>query len=113
MTTLDRRRFLRAGGLATTGLALADPLQALGRDAVRSGVIAEAEDTIVRLGGDGLGLSPAQYARLLTRLADQNGINPDSYTIGGVAEELETAFARVLGKERAVFMPRMATFSSL
>jgi threonine aldolase len=29
----------------------------------------------------------------------------DAYSIGGVVEELETEFARGLGKERAVFMP--------
>jgi threonine aldolase len=57
------------------------------------------------LSGDGLGLSPAQYSRLLARLAEERGIAADSYSLGGVVEQLETEFARVLGKERAIFLP--------
>jgi threonine aldolase len=57
------------------------------------------------LSGDGVGLSPAQYAGLLARLIDEKGIAPDSYSLGGVVEELEAECARLLGKERAIFMP--------
>ena len=32
-------------------------------------------------------------------------MTPDSYSLGGVVEQLEEAFARVLQKERAIFMP--------
>lgn len=32
-------------------------------------------------------------------------MTPDSYSLGGVVEELEGQFARLLGKERAIFMP--------
>ena len=66
---------------------------------------ATADDRVVRLSGDGLGLSPAQYAAVLTRILDERGVAPDSYTLGGVVEELEEQFARALGKERAIFMP--------
>ena len=38
-------------------------------------------------------------------MIDEKGIAPDSYSLGGVVEELEAQFARVLGKERAIFMP--------
>ena len=65
----------------------------------------DADARVVHMSGDGLGLSPVQYSRLLTRLCDERGIAPDSYSIGGVVEELEQQFARALGKERAVFMP--------
>jgi len=61
-------------------------------------------DTTVRLTGDGLGLTPAQYAALLDELG-RGGIAGDSYSIGGVVEALEARFAALLGKERAVFMP--------
>ena len=47
----------------------------------------------------------AQYARLLMRLLDENAMTPDSYSLGGVVEQLEEQCARVLGKERAIFMP--------
>ena len=42
---------------------------------------------------------------MLTRLADETTLLSDSYSLGGVVEELETQFARLLGKEQAVFMP--------
>ena len=59
---------------------------------------------MVRLTGDGLGLTAAQYARVLAQLADR-GIAEDDYILGGVVEELESRMAKLLGKERAVFMP--------
>jgi threonine aldolase len=42
---------------------------------------------------------------VLTRLADETTLLSDSYSLGGVVEELETQFARLLGKEQAVFTP--------
>jgi threonine aldolase len=50
-------------------------------------------------------MSPAQYAGLLNRLVEENGFAPDSYSLGGVVEQLEERCARLLGKERAIFMP--------
>ena len=41
----------------------------------------------------------------MTRLIDEKGVAPDSYSLGGVVEELEDSCARALGKERAIFMP--------
>jgi len=55
--------------------------------------------------GDGLGLTAGEQARLLTRLADDGRIEPDSYSNGGTVAALEQRFAALLGKERAVFMP--------
>jgi threonine aldolase len=102
---LDRRRFLQAAG-AGTGLVLGAPsLTNAGTRRARSGVGAEADDAAVRLSGDGLALTPAQYAQLMTRLIDEKGVAPDSYSLGGVVEELEEHCARALGKERAIFMP--------
>jgi threonine aldolase len=39
------------------------------------------------------------------KLADEGKIKPDYYSNGGVVEELENKFAKLLGKESAVFMP--------
>jgi threonine aldolase len=102
---LDRRRFLQLGSLGA-GLTAGLPALAFGgapRDAAAAA--GTADDRTVRLSGDGLGLNPTQYAALLNRLADEHGIAPDSYTLGGVVEQLEEQFARVIGKERAIFMP--------
>lgn len=105
MTTLNRRRFLYVGGVGA-GLGLGAPVAAFGAPQRDSAAAAgEADDRRVRLSGDGLGLTPAQYSRLLVRLCDERGIAPDSYSLGGSVEELEERFARVLGKERAIFMP--------
>jgi threonine aldolase len=90
--TMNRRRFLAAAGL---------PALAFG--AVRSE--ADAVDRTIRLSGDGVGLTPTQYAALVVRLVDEKAMAPDSYSLGGIVEELETRCARLLGKERAIFMP--------
>ena len=54
---------------------------------------------------DGCTLSPLEYAELLMKLADEGKIKTDSYSNGGIVEELEHKLAAWLGKESAVFMP--------
>jgi threonine aldolase len=99
MSTINRRRFLQLGSFSA-GLALPDVTLGAARASV-----ADADDRRVRLSGDGLGLSPLEYSTLLHRLIDEKGVVPDSYSLGGVVEQLEDECARVLGKERAIFMP--------
>ena len=81
----------------------------LGFSDLPAGVVADAvnvaDDRTIRLSGDGLGMSAAQYAGLLNRLVDERELVPDSYSLGGVVEQLEERCARMLGKERAIFMP--------
>ncbi len=103
MATVDRRRFLQVGGVGA-GLGVALPSSAFSSGVTRSAA-SETDERAVRLIGDGLGLTPPQYAGLLTRLLDEKSMTPDSYSLGGIVEELETEFARMLGKERAIFMP--------
>jgi threonine aldolase len=103
MTRLDRRRFLHLGALGA-GAAIGRPAAAAARLDVNDAA-ALGDDRTVRLSGDGLGLTPPEYANLLNRLLEEHGIVPDSYSLGGVVEQLEDACARVLGKERAIFMP--------
>jgi len=98
MARVDRRQFFRIGGLAS-GIAAGLPRVAFG-DAVD-----DRADRTVMLSGDGVGLTAAQYAGLLNQLVEANGFAPDSYSLGGVVEQLEEECARVLGKERAIFMP--------
>jgi threonine aldolase len=100
--TINRRRFIELGALGSA-LGAGRPDVAFASQATRS--TGEADDRKVFLTGDGLNLTPAQYTRLLTRLVDERGIAPDNYVLGGLVDELELQFARVLGKERAVFMP--------
>ena len=101
---MNRRRFVQLGGMAATGLGAA-PSNAFAFGQAGNQRQADTEDRRVRLTGDGVGLNPAQYASLLARLSSEKALAQDSFSLGGVVEELETEMARVLGKERAIFMP--------
>src|SRR4051812_18709602 len=63
------------------------------------------DNPVVQFRSDGLGLSPAEYARLLAEIAERRGIDIDDYSRGGVVAELEERMAALLGKEAAVFLP--------
>ena len=102
MNNIPRRRFLEAGSVGL-GAGFLAPVAAAGRSRITPSPATDS--TRVRMTGDGLGLTPAEQGRLLARMADEGRIERDSYSNGGVVEVLEEAFARVLGKERAVFMP--------
>ncbi len=54
---------------------------------------------------DGLDLSPAEYAELLRQLTTGRDLPSDNYSLGGVVAEVEALFARLLGKEAAMFVP--------
>jgi threonine aldolase len=54
---------------------------------------------------DGLGLSPADYARLLSRLVEEDRDLADEFSLGGAVTRLEQRMAEALGKEAAVFLP--------
>ncbi len=71
----------------------------------REGDVLEPTASAVRFHGDGLSLTPSETAALLLRLTAASDFVPDRYSRGGVVEVLETRIARLLGKERAVFMP--------
>jgi len=90
----SRRAFLQTAALAPAAFAQSAP----------SSTNVPA-DRRVYLMGDGIPLTPAEYARLVTRIADEHGIAADNYLMGGAVEQLETEFARLLGKERAMFLP--------
>lgn len=66
-------------------------------------VSAPRPSRIVRMDVDGLGLTPVEFADLVRRLS--TGLVADEYSRGGEVEALENTFARMLGKERAVFLP--------
>jgi threonine aldolase len=72
---------------------------ALGKD--RQG----AENYRIHFRSDGLAPSPAEYARLLACLAENNGIAADEFSRDGVVTRLEERMAAMLGKEAAVFVP--------
>lgn len=66
---------------------------------------ARADGDAVFLSGDGLHLTPAEHGALLARLSEGRAIAADDYGLGGEVAEFEVWFAKLLGKERAVFVP--------
>lgn len=98
MNEIDRRNFLMmsSAGAATLGLG--------SREAEADGQ-GDGPRRAVRLHGDGLGLTPSEYAACLGELAAAQEIEPDYYSRGGSVEKLEQRMAELLGKERAVFFP--------
>ena len=98
MNNLQRRNFLKLA--ATSAL-----IPATGLPAFAFKNKAADNKTVADFRGDGLNHSPAEYANLLARLTETGSIMPDNYSIGGCVEELEIKFAKLLGKETAVFMP--------
>jgi threonine aldolase len=95
MADISRRRFVEAGALAAAAAGLLRPADGQAADAAAA----------VDMAGDGPELSPSEYAALLTRLLADGRFEPDEYGMGGAAAELETHFASLLGKERALFFP--------
>jgi threonine aldolase len=97
---MQRRRFIEMGGLLATTFAQFNTFAGM-PNVKMPGENNKQIDFIY----DGTVLSPKEYTVLLMKLADEGKIKPDTYSIGGVVEELENKFATLLGKESAVFMP--------
>ena len=62
-------------------------------------------ERVVHTAGDGTAVSPREYATLLNRLCQGKDVEADNYLLGGEVDAFEQHWARLLGKETAVFMP--------
>jgi threonine aldolase len=94
---MQRRDFVKLGSMLAAAAA---------PDNLFAGTISTAKSNLaVDFLHDGLVLTPKEYAELLMKLADEGKIKPDFYSNGGVVEELENKFAKLLGKESSVFLP--------
>ena len=93
----DRRHFLKASaGVAALGVFPPQLTGSLG---------APTPERSVNMSHDGLVHSPKDYAALLQRITADGATVEDYYSQTGAVAQLETACARLLGKEAAVFMP--------
>ena len=101
MSDMGRREVLKLGGALATGAAAAPVTAAAAADSDELARLRQAVNFIY----DGSHLSPLEYAHLLGQITAAGPLRPDTYSNGGVVEELEHAFARWLGTESAVFMP--------
>jgi len=97
MVTITRRGFVGAVGTAA-GLGCLPYTSALASAAVEP-------ERIVHTSGDGIGITPREYAALLNRLCQGKDVVDDNYLLGGEVEAFEHHWANLLGKEAAVFMP--------
>lgn len=97
---MDRRKFLAAGGLAATAPLLAHGSMVAEEEPASSSLFKH-----VNFATDGLGLDGREYTTLLGETMAASPIESDFYSNGGVVEELEHRFARLLGKEAAMFVP--------
>ena len=96
---MDRRRFL-----GVTAVAAASPTLSARGTAIPAGTAATLFKG-VDFASDGLGLNPAEYATLLGEIVAEDRFEPDYYSQRGVIRDLERRFARVLGKEDAIYLP--------
>ena len=87
---MRRRTFLNTSLLAAAAASAA------------SNASAASEISVVQANGDGINLSPSEYASLLKDLSAH--LEPDVYSLGGIVEKLEKSVAAALGKETAVWL---------
>ena len=103
---MKRRNFLRSGALAASGAIYAGTGN-INAASLAGKIYSEPPPLFetVNFTRDGLDFSPAEQVKMLEKIVSAGEIHADDYSNGGVVEELENKFARLLGKESAVFMP--------
>jgi threonine aldolase len=97
MEHLTRRGFVEALGV-TTAVGCLRYTSALASASAEPG-------RIVHTAGDGIAITPREYAALLNQLCQDKDVGEDNYLLGGEVEAFEQHWAKLLGKETAVFMP--------
>ena len=98
---MKRREFVSGSVFSGVSLGVAK----LSKSESCGSIDGPADSDKIFLTGDGISLTPAEYAGQLAEETQRKQIAPDNYSRHGVIEELETAFARDLGKERAIYLP--------
>jgi len=101
----NRRDFLKKCGLSTASLLL----PVTGLNAMPSleldNKISNTSKTAVNFIYDGLALSPQEYLEKLNEINKKKPIEPDFYGSGGTTKLIEEEFAKITGKEKAIFLP--------
>jgi threonine aldolase len=97
MDSMSRRGFVGTVG-ATIGASCLPYVPTFANTAIEP-------ERVVHTSGDGIGITPHEYATLLDRLCREKNVSEDNYLLGGEVEAFEKYWATLLGKETAVFMP--------
>lgn len=103
-TAAGRRDFLKKCGLSSVPLLLpATGMHALSATGLQQEN--NREQSPVNFIYDGLALSPQSYLDKLGEINKTAPLARDFYGNGGATEALETEFARLTGKEKAIYLP--------
>ncbi len=100
--TPPRRRFLKNLGLSTLPIWLPAASMAQGFTSGTNYAIKQAPVNFIF---DGLWFSPQAYLDKLREINQKQAIAPDFYGNGGSTKQLEETFAKITGKEKAIFLP--------
>ncbi len=102
MSTVNRRNFLKASGIAVLPALLpVTPVIAAETFADRS----PTDEPVIKFYFDGEEYTPGMYINALQKINNSGAIKADSYGSGGVVEALEKKFEEITGKEKAIYMP--------
>lgn len=101
----NRRDFIKKCGLSTASLFV--PVAGLNAMHTPESQNETPNTTLepVNFIYDGLAFSPSQYLEKLHEINSKKPIEPDFYGNGGDTELLEEKFAKITGKEKAIYLP--------
>jgi len=99
----NRRDFLKKCGLSMVPFLL--PTVGLNSMPLSEGQNKISTKTPINFLYDGLDLSPQKYIEILAEINQAKQIEPDFYEIGGATKLLEDKFAKLSGKEKAIYLP--------
>lgn len=101
----NRRDFLKKCGLSTTSLLLpVTGLNAMPLLELQNKTSSNSEAPVNFI-YDGLAFSPQEYLEKLNEINNKNPIERDFYGDGGTTKLIEEEFAKITGKEKAIYLP--------
>ncbi len=99
----DRRNFLKKCSLAALPLGVSTMAHGALPSLTKNN-IKESSKTINFI-YDGLAFLPEDYLQILGEIHDGSPIQPDYYGNGGSTKNLEETFAKLTGKDKAIYLP--------
>lgn len=101
----NRRDFIKKMGLSSVPFLLPTAPLSAGSLLKTEREELNQEPEVVNFIYDGFAFSPQEYIQKLQEINKTAGIKPDVYMNGGVTETLEEEFAKLSGKEKAIYLP--------
>lgn len=101
----NRRHFLKKIGLLSAAPIMFPALGSATNFIPANSSSEELDEGKVNFIWDGFSFTPEKYIQKLAEINKANPIELDYYGKGGPTEELEKEFARITGKEKAIYLP--------